>query len=252
MQYLLMLASAFGLGAAHALEPGHGKTVVAAYLVGSRGRTLDAVILGAVVTFTHTFSVVLLAVASVVAAAYFVPAQVQRTLSIGSGLLVTAVGVAMIIARTRSAAPVRSHSHGSHAHAHCHHDQDGGGSHHHDYAIGHDHAHPDHSQDFSDRGVGLGALVALGVSGGIVPCPAALLLIPAAVGLGAVAKGIGLVVGFSLGLAVVLIAVGIVSLRAASLAGRWLERESWARRVSIASACFITLLGLALTLRALL
>ena len=74
-EYLLMLISAFGLGAAHALEPGHGKTIVAAYLVGSRGRPIHAVILGAVVTFTHTFSVVVLAIASTVAAAYFVPDQ---------------------------------------------------------------------------------------------------------------------------------------------------------------------------------
>jgi len=242
MQYLLMLASAFGLGAAHALEPGHGKTIVAAYLVGSKGRALDAVILGAVVTFTHTFSVIILAVISVAAAAYFVPEQVQRALAVGSGLLVLAVGAWMIFARARNATPARSrsplaahelHARGNHEHAH-----------------GHSHVHDAHPA--APARVGGGSLVALGISGGIVPCPAALLLIPAAVGLGAAAKGIGLVLSFSLGLAVVLITVGIVSLRAASLAGRWLERENWARRVSLASACFITILGLALTLKAVL
>ncbi|MCJ7751744.1 MAG: nickel transporter, partial [Armatimonadetes bacterium] len=86
MQYVLMLLSAFGLGAAHALEPGHGKTVVAAYLIGSRGRSVDAIILGAVVTFTHTASVFLLAIVSILAAAYLVPDQAQRWLAVGSGL----------------------------------------------------------------------------------------------------------------------------------------------------------------------
>ena len=95
-------------------------------------------------------------------------------------------------------------------------------------------------------------MIALGVSGGIVPCPAALLLIPAAIGLGAILKGLLLVVSFSVGLAVVLMGMGIVTLRAAGLAGRWLERGDWARRISIASAYFITLLGMALVMKALL
>jgi len=249
MGYLLMLASAFGLGAAHALEPGHGKTVVAAYLVGSRGRTLDAIILGAVVTFTHTFSVIVLAVASTVAAAYLVPEHVQRALAIGSGLLVTAVGAWMIFVRTRHGLPTHSHSHGGHAHGaagHSHGDDDHD---HHDGRIeGEGHVTGRPGRD----GVGLGSLVALGVSGGIVPCPAALLLIPAAIGLGAVLKGLGLVLSFSLGLALVLIAVGIVTLRAAGVASRWLDRGDWVRRISIGGAYFITILGLAVTARALL
>jgi ABC-type nickel/cobalt efflux system permease component RcnA len=80
------------------------------------------------------------------------------------------------------------------------------------------------------------------------PCPAALLLIPAAIGLGAILKGLLLVVSFSLGLAVVLMAMGIVTLRASG----WLERGDWTRRISIASAYFITLLGVALTVKAML
>ena len=98
----------------------------------------------------------------------------------------------------------------------------------------------------------LGSLAALGVSGGIVPCPAALLLIPAAVGLGAILKGLLLVISFSLGLALVLMGIGLASLRAAGLAGRWLERGEWTRRIAIASAYFITLLGAVLTVKALL
>lgn len=245
-EYLLMLISAFGLGAAHALEPGHGKTIVAAYLVGSRGRPIHAVILGAVVTFTHTFSVVVLAIASTVAAAYFVPDQVQRYFAIGSGLLVTGVGAWMIYARARSGAPAHSHDHGGHSHARLH----SHGEHTHDHADhGHDHDDP-HGRVNAD-GVSLASLAALGVSGGIVPCPAALLLIPAAIGLGAVLKGVALVVSFSLGLALVLIAIGIVTLRAAGFASRWVDRGDWTRRISMASAYFITILGVALTVKAL-
>ncbi|UCH33759.1 MAG: high frequency lysogenization protein HflD [Armatimonadota bacterium] len=252
MEYMLMLASAFGLGAAHALEPGHGKTVVAAYLVGSRGRTVDAIVLGGVVTLTHTFSVYVLAIIGAVAAAYLVPEQVERWLAIGSGLLVVSVGAWMIYVRTKHGPPVHRHSHADHSHAHHHSHNPGDGSHtddhHHDHSGTHAGTHADAA---AGRRVGIGPLVALGVSGGIVPCPAALLLIPAAIGLGAITKGLTLVVSFSLGLALVLMAIGILTVRAAGFASGWLERGDWARRMSIASAYFITLLGLALVVKAL-
>ncbi len=227
MEYLFMLLSAFGLGAAHALEPGHGKTVVAAYLVGSRGRVIDAVLLGLVVTLTHTFSVFVLAVASTVAAAYLVPELVQRWFSLFSGALVIAVGVWMIWARARRGPAVPAHHHHDHDHDHGH---------------NHSHAGP----------VSRSSLIALGVSGGLVPCPAALLLIPAAIGLGAVLKGLLLVTSFSAGLAVVLMALGVITVKAAGFASPWLDRPKWTRRASLASACLITLLGLALTVKALL
>jgi nickel/cobalt exporter len=275
LEYLLMLLSAFGLGAAHALEPGHGKTVVAAYLVGSRGRTIDAIVLGGVVTATHTASVFALAIASTVAAAYLVPDQVQRWFAVGSGALVVGVGLWMIYSRTRYGAPIHSHDHrglsrisAEHIHSHGSHDQaeaapaqahaHQGDDHSHTPAHGaqgehpHDYDHPEVAPTRPRDGLRVGSLVALGVSGGIVPCPAALLLIPAAIGLGAVLKGLLLVVSFSVGLAVVLMGIGIVTLRAAGLAGRWLERGDWVRRVSIASAYFITCLGLALVMKALL
>jgi len=236
MYYPLMLASAFGLGAAHALEPGHGKTIVAAYLVGSRGRTLDAIILGAVVTLTHTVAIYVLTAVLIIAAAHIVPEQVQRWFGVSAGVLVMAVGGWMIYVRTKHRVPSHSHTHGGYCHDHDEH-----GSAPESGAV-----NPD-----SRSGVGLGSLIALGVSGGIVPCPAALLLIPAAVGLGAVAKGLALVVSFSLGLAVVLMAIGILTLKAAGFASRWLNRGDWGRRVSIASAYVITLLGLALTVKAL-
>ncbi len=260
-----MLLSAFGLGAVHALEPGHGKTVVAAYLIGSRGRTTDAIILGLVVTATHTASVFVLALASIMAAAYLVPDQVQRWFAVGSGALVVGVGLGMIYLRMKHGPPVHSHSHSGHSHgpagathshgsqaqaelvsAHAHsHEGD-----HHSPTNAHDHDQADDAVVKPRHGVRLGSLVALGVSGGMVPCPAALLLIPAAIGVGAVLKGLLLVVSFSIGLAVVLMGMGVVSLKAAGLTVGWLERKDWARRLSIVSAYFITALGLALTAKA--
>ena len=114
MSFLLLALSSFGLGALHALEPGHGKTVVGAYLIGSKGRVSDAVLLGIVVTLTHSGSVILLVIASTVAAAYFVPETVQKVLEVVSGLLVLGVGVWMLIVRRAAA-----HDHG-HAHHHGH------------------------------------------------------------------------------------------------------------------------------------
>ena len=111
--YLIMLVSAFCLGAVHALEPGHGKTVVAAYLVGSRGRAWDAIILGAVVTLTHTMSVLILVAVAAAATAHFVPEDVQRWLGVGSGVLVTVVGAWMIYMRVKHGPPVHGHNHGA-------------------------------------------------------------------------------------------------------------------------------------------
>jgi nickel/cobalt exporter len=244
--YLIMLASAFGLGAVHALEPGHGKTVVAAYLVGSRGRAWDAIVLGGVVTLTHTLSVVVLAGVSAAAAAHFVPGEVQRWLGVGSGILVTAVGAWMIYVRAKYGPPVHGHDHGA-------------GGHEHGHAREHGHGGRGERGDAARSAEGdpnrgnlrLGPLVALGVSGGVVPCPAALLLIPAAVGMGETVKGVVLVISFSLGLAMVLIATGLAVLRAASFVGRWLDQRVWMRRVSLAGAVLITVLGLALTVKAL-
>jgi nickel/cobalt exporter len=218
MQYLIMLASAFGLGAAHALEPGHGKTVVAAYLVSSRGRTLDAIILGGVVTFTHTFSVILLAIASTVAAAYLVPSQVERWLGLGCGLLVVAVGAWMIYARIKHGPPAHSRAPGEHSHDRA---SDEHRDHPHPRDYEHDHDHPGleaSGGDAAGPAVGLGSLVALGISGGIVPCPAALALLLAAVGLRQITRGVMLLVSFSLGLALVLMAIGIVTLKVSGFA----------------------------------
>lgn len=227
---MIYAASAFGLGALHALEPGHGKTVVAAYLVGERGRVRDAVLLGTVVTFTHTSSVIVLAVLSMVAASHFVPEQVHRALELVAGILVLGVGAFMIALRARR----RPADHRHHHHGHHHH-------HHHAETA----ENPNSSLSF-------GGLVALGISGGIVPCPAALAVLLAAVGTAEFARGITLVIIFSVGMAMVLVAIGIAMVRASEFMKRRLEGGGrWMAALPIASACLITLIGLVLVAKAL-
>jgi len=240
LEFPLLAGSSFLLGALHALEPGHGKTVVGAYLVGSKGRVRDAVFLGLIVTLTHSGSVVLLGVLSTAAAAVFVPETVQRVLEIVSGLLVLAVGGWMLAVR------IRQWSH--HAHEH---DQPHSHGHPHEHGPdGHLHAHPA-SPGPGERPT-LGQLIALGVSGGLVPCPAALAMLLAAASYGQFAQGLSLVLIFSIGMAAVLVAIGIMMVKAAGLAGQHIGEARWTKALPVASAALITLVGVGLTAKALL
>jgi len=260
-QFPLLAASSFGLGALHALEPGHGKTVVGAYLIGSKGRVSDAVVLGLIVTLTHSGSVILLGVLSTLAAAIFVPETVQKVLEVVSGLLVVGVGGWMLAVRVRQARgtplPHADHSHdaehehtrGSADHAHEH---DGIHEHGRPYEQTHGHGSRVHSHAPApapgDR-PSMGQLLALGVSGGIVPCPAALAVLLAAVSYGQFVRGLSLVVIFSIGMAAVLVVIGIMMVKAAGFAGRYVGESKWTKVVPVFSAGLIALLGVGLTVK---
>jgi ABC-type nickel/cobalt efflux system permease component RcnA len=213
---LLGLAVAFGLGGVHALEPGHGKTIVAAYLVGSRGSMGHAALLGAVVTFTHTISVFLLGMAMLVLSRSVVPGNVIKTLEAASGMAIVAIGAMLFVERLRQFRSNRQH---------------------HSHSL------------LPDEEVTLGSLIALGVSGGLVPCPAALVIMLAAISFGHVGAGLVLMVAFSLGLALVLMAVGMMVLYAKS----WLPNPDAATRhpvlrlTPVLSAVVIICLGLLMT-----
>ncbi|MHB1417521.1 MAG: nickel/cobalt transporter [Chloroflexota bacterium] len=256
MSGILFAVSAFVLGALHALEPGHGKTVVAAYLVGSKGTVRDAVLLGGIVTFTHTFSIIVLGLLTAVASAYLVPETVHEVLEVVSGLLVVAVGLWMVRGRLLVPRSDHGHSHGEHEHASAHHDHDHAPDPDHPHAHSHQHGadgHHGHSHTLPEgQRPSLGGLVTLGISGGMVPCPAALALLLAAVAVGNVLGGVSLVIVFSLGLAVVLIAIGIVLVKAADFAKRFFGdgEGKFTRYASIASALVVTALGVAMTARA--
>jgi nickel/cobalt transporter (NicO) family protein len=173
---LLLLLAAFGWGALHALSPGHGKAMVAAYLVGTRGTARDAVALGATVTVTHTIGVFALGLVTLALSAYVLPEDLYPWLNLVSALLVLGVGGA-VLRKRRQAVP------------HHHH---------------HDHDH------ITNKGI-----LAMGASAGVIPCPSALVVLLGAVAQHEVALGLALITAFSLGLAATLTGLGIIVVRAA-------------------------------------
>ena len=233
---VVALMVAVALGAFHALEPGHGKTVVAAYLVGSRGTARHALILGLVVTASHTAGVYLLGGVTFYASQHVVPERLYPWLSLGSGLTIAVLGAVMF--RRRFAG-------GGHGHDHHHHGHD----HHHDHAHTLDHGPDGH--DHHHEPVSLRALVALGVSGGIIPCPAALVVLLSALSMHRVGFGLVLIVAFSVGLAAVLVIIGVLMVYAGRLMARFREDGPWIRRwLPLTSSAVMTLLGLGIAVQA--
>jgi ABC-type nickel/cobalt efflux system permease component RcnA len=224
---LIGMAVAFGLGAMHALSPGHGKTIVAAYLVGNRGTARHALFLGAMVTFTHTFTVFALGLTTMYLYKDVLPERVFPVLGTISGLSIVWVGAVLLYKRTRS---LRAH-----AHTHDH---------------GHDHDHGPHGHSHVPEGdITMGSLIALGASGGLVPCPSALVILLSSIALGRVALGLLLLVGFSLGLAVVLMGIGLIVLYAKNLlpdTKKTAENRAF-RIIPVLSAAVIVCLGLLMT-----
>jgi nickel/cobalt exporter len=219
---LAALAAALFWGAAHALSPGHGKTIVAAYLIGKRGTVRDAAALGAIVTVTHTIGVFALGLVTLALSQWIVPDRLYPWLNLVAGVSVLLIGAAVLRSRAREWLHVRAHRHG-----HDHH---------------HDHAEP------AD---GFRGLLAVGVSGGLLPCPSALVVLLAAISLHRVAFGLLLIVAFSAGLALSITGIGL----AAVLAKRAFARRSFdgllVRALPAASAVVILVAGLAMTVHAL-
>jgi nickel/cobalt transporter (NicO) family protein len=211
---LASLAVALFWGAAHALSPGHGKTIVTAYLVGRRGTPRHAALLGLIVTVTHTLGVFALGIITLLLSRFVVPEQLYPWLNLVSGVLVVAIGASVLRARWR------------HAHHHEHH-------HHHD-------------GDVSRR-----SLVAVGVSGGLLPCPSALVVLLAAISLHRIGFGLLLILAFSGGLALTITGIGLVAVLARSA----FRRVSFDGRVvsllPAASALVILAAGVLMTVHAL-
>lgn len=230
---LFALGLAFALGAGHALSPGHGKTLVGASLLGARGRPRDAFLLGATVTVTHTATVFVLAFLALAIERSVGSDKLLRTLELASGVLVASVALSQLPERLRRMLGREPGTvlQGDHSHGHGH------GGH------GHVHGLP---ETLTVRN-----LVALGVSGGLVPCPGALVVLLAAIGLHQVAFGLALLVAFSLGLASVLTAIGLLFVLAR---GRF-ERMSTDGRVfrvlPVLSSCAVFALGALIAARAL-
>ena len=235
---LLGLLLAAILGGIHAMSPGHGKTIVAAYLVGSRGTARHAVFLGLTVTITHTAGVFALGLVTLFAAQYVVPERLYPILSVISGAIVVIIGLSLFIKRLNAALGFVAHEHGhelehTHDHAHAH-------EHTHD---GHTHTHLPPGVD--GRRVTWRSLLALGISGGLLPCPSALVVLLSAISLHRVGYGLLLVVAFSFGLASTLTGVGLLFVYARRLVERPMQRAGALVRVlPIVSALVITGAGL--------
>jgi len=241
---LLALLAAFGWGAAHAFSPGHGKTIVGAYLVGSRGTVRHALFLGLTTTITHTAGVFALGFITLFAAQFILPEKLYPWLSMLSGILVVVIGTIMIKDR------LQGFLHSRHHDSRDHHDHD----HSHDHSHDHDHGHGQHNH-MPPGGDGAPitwrGLLALGISGGLLPCPSALVLMLGAISLERVGFGMALIVMFSLGLASVLTAIGVVLVYAGKYFQRIPESGPLFRFVPVASALFITVVGVGITVQAL-
>jgi ABC-type nickel/cobalt efflux system permease component RcnA len=206
------------LGAMHALSPGHGKTIVAAYLVGSRGTMRHAALLGATVTFTHTISVFLLGIGTWLLSAYVMPEKIVPVLATISGISIVLFGSWLLIKRWKKLTVHHHHHH----HTHHHH---------------------------APEEISLGSLLALGASGGLAPCPSALVLLLSAIAVNRIALGLVLLVFFSLGLAGVLVAIGA----AVVYGSRFIPdrdtaaRHGFFRYLPVASAALIVCVGFVMT-----
>jgi nickel/cobalt transporter (NicO) family protein len=214
---LLLILAAFGWGAVHALSPGHGKSMVAAYLVGTRGTARHAVGLGATVTITHTIGVFALGAVTLLLAQYVLPEDLYPWLNLAAGLLVLGIGAAVLRTRLRH----------RRAHAHAHH---------------HHHHPPDHLSTKS--------LIGMGASAGLLPCPSALVVLLAAIAQHQIPLGLGLIVVFSLGLAATLTGLGLLVVYAQRLSARFHVPGRVTAVLPALSSVAIVGIGVVMTMRA--
>ena len=252
------------LGGFHAFEPGHGKTLVAAYLVGSHGTARHAVLLASVVTASHTISVYILGIITLFASKWIVPERLYPWLGAVSGLLVAALGFTLFMRRFIATDMIsignHSHSHSDGAPGHRH---TWWGGHVHDEASaghGHRHEHPRHAHSHEDAPVRLGeektisfkSLFVLGITGGIVPCPAALVVLLGALAIHRIAFGMFLIVAFSVGLAGVLVSFGLAMVYARRFINRFESRGPLTERwLPLASSAVITVIGVTIAIQSL-
>jgi nickel/cobalt transporter (NicO) family protein len=219
-----LLVAAFW-GAAHALTPGHGKAMVAAYLVGTKGTARHAFLLGGTVTIAHTAGVFALGFVTLGLSAFIVPEQLYPWLTLVSGVLVVAVGASVLRQRLRSRRNAGAH---------------------HDHHHKHEHHHHDHDDALTSKGI-----LGVGVAAGLLPCPSALVVLLSAIALHRVGLGLALIVAFSLGLAATITGIGLVAVLARHTFGRISLDGPLVRALPALSAALILTVGLVITARAL-
>jgi len=256
-EILFFMLSSFWAGAAHAATPGHGKTIAAAYIVGARGRPIDAVILGVFVTLSHTSGILLVGVLASLGFGWLHPQRIEAYLALGVGILVIVLGLWMLFTQRDLLALAMGEpaAAGGHQHAHAH-TYAGAHQHAHEHAEGtvwHSHgwgtAHAHRLELVTADRPKLPVLLALGIAGGLLPDPAALALLLAALSSGKVMLGLATVLVFSLGFAATLVVVGIIAAKVGERILQWLD-SIWMVRVQILTTLLIIGMGVVLTIRA--
>ncbi len=221
-----LLIAAFW-GAVHALTPGHGKALVAAYLVGTRGTPRHAFLLGGTVTFAHTAGVFAIGVVTLALSQFIVPERLYPWLTLASGILVIGVGASVLRHRLRD-------RRGAGHHGHEHHASDG--HHHHDHGDG----------ALTSKGI-----FGVGVAAGLLPCPSALVVLLSAIALHRIGLGLALIVAFSCGLAATMTGIGLIAVVARRAFGRLSLEGPLIRTLPAVSAAVILAAGVAITAKAL-
>jgi len=247
---LLYFPTAVALGALHAIEPGHSKTLTAAYLIGIKGTRRDAVLLGLSVALTHSLVVIGLSVAALWIGREAFTDQATRWLQTGSGLVVVALGIWMFWRRWPSQRALSHDRPHAHDHAHTH-----------DHAHPHSHEHSPHDLDedeharehaatlpqYVQRGVRPTSvqIMAFGAAGGMIPCPASVTVMLLAISIGQVGLGLFTVFGFSIGLALTLVGVGLLVVAGLNRLGETRHFRWFSRHAPLVSAGVVILSGLA-------
>jgi nickel/cobalt exporter len=267
---ILYLVTSFWLGAVHAATPGHGKTIAASYIVGVRGRPVDALVLGIFVTLSHTSGIVVVAILAMLGSAWLIPQRVEAYLALGTGILVIWIGCWMLRAQMRFLPAAHTHDNSRNAHGEVF---DGAPSNHRhapadSRSVPESHTHPhahDHGPHYHSHGWSLAhthdleaitqvrprlaILLGLGIAGGLLPDPGALAILLSAIASGKLILGLLTVLVFSLGFASVLVVVGVVAAQVGQLILAWLSSR-WIGWVQIGAALLIVGVGLVLTVNA--
>ncbi len=273
----LFIPSAILLGALHGLEPGHSKTMMAAFIIAVRGTVTQAVLLGLSATLSHTAIVWVVALAGLSFGSRFDGETNEPYFQLASAILIIAVALWMLARTWSEERAFRRHahpsSHGHHGHSHGHDHHHGHGHHHHHHHHDHDHHHDHHhhphphghedqtgyqdaherahaadiARRFANRTVTTGQIILFGLTGGLVPCPASITILLLCLQLKQVSLGLALVLCFSIGLALTMVASGtLAALSVRHLARRWNGFGTFARRAPYFSGAVILIVGLSI------
>ena len=249
---VLVLIVAFILGAIHALGPGHGKSLMAAYLIGTKGRIRDAITLALTLTISHVFTVLVVGFLALFLADFFLPETISKWFGLFSGIAIFFIGLWLFISRYRvlKRGNNKYFLNNFHEHSHEQHNVDKHvclkGIQQYSNSESSDLKHEPHTHNHYNSDLSIWSNIAVGISGGIVPCPKAIVILLLAISLHKIALGIIIILVFSIGLAFTLVTLGIVVVKASYFLKRRLN-DKRLQVISTFGAVVIIGLGIFLT-----